>query len=871
MRLLTKEREKQETDLPLALPRYFATKRFVNMVEIAPSEHDIANSDLKRFVHHIGHRLITVSLQSRIERAQMVPGKWFSPQTRVRGMTIVQFFSREVQLEIQQAQSNGFDVYYTMNEGDGVPADPENGNLNCGRRTNIRALTTLAIDTDEADAELLLEKLKNIKLLPHAIIETSPKRYHFYFFIEPVPAEGDHILQWKALQKYLASLVPGLDQSLCDINQVLRLPSYYNLKRRPFHRVRLYRLSEHAPYNLAFTFNRLEAHLLVENLSVPLNGYVNGNGTNGYHPFTYPESSASVSPGNRRQTITRFIEHLMENVVPLDKDELLWAHVDVFIEKYLRPEDRKDFLPGGTRRSNIEQYFHDQREYRLRKKRAADAAVAVKEFEHVAAVQEQKLPDEFYLRFPGDLGRLTREFHAFSPALSPELCFSGALCVAGALKAETHRLLGYWPLVNGLVIAPTGAGKSTLIHVIERCFQEAGLMGEYSQYIRHQSTVQSLHAKLYAAGGVGTTVIDEAGDYLQVVTSPRAPAYARDLKAYYKRATTGRERGVNLSPGESISNQHPPIYGGFLSVWMLLQPDKFQGSLSLEDMKDGFLPRFLIFRGQTDYQRVFSLEGDAARSYEPSVEVKVWMEALMRLLDFGADAQLIQTIADAEAAYRAEVRRPTADGIREAKRRAVHAVRTEARVRRAEGRMVQGRLTREAEEELKRYLNWWESRAKEIHTEDELDPRLDVFVRVREMVFRMLAVAMPEGRVEPGAEGARRGPVSTIDATLVQAVCKLHRFQTERFFTGELEELSGGGDQKNVLKAVIRAVTKHQRAVVAREVVAVMPGRARPKSMTQVLRELVDSGDLAVEEHTHSKTKRKYAAYLPCPPEHGQV
>ena len=838
-------------------------------------------TDLNRFLARFNYSLVTVSVQPEagVEGAKVPTTMHFSPVNRVRAFTPEQLLTEEVQAELQKAQTQGCAIYFTVNEGDGKPdPDAKEGNLNCGKRKNIKVLRAFCIDTDDADIAALSKALESISLKAHLIIESSPGRAHLYFLIKPTKAEGEALFQWKAVQKKLASLVPGLDQSMHDINQVLRLPTFFNLKpgREP-HKVRYLRGSDHEVYDLKFTHDRIGAYEFSD-LSAPTNGaysveyngvMTNGNGVmngnitslNGakpYTPFTFPDTPQSLPAGNRRTTICSYIEHVMENVLPLTAPvEDYFTLVDAFIIKYCRPADAAEFLPGGKRRTNIEQYFNDQRNYRIRKHQAMDAAQAAKEFAHVEAVEHQSLPDSFYLSFPGDLGFLTREIHAYAPNLALELCFAGALAISGALKAESFRFKGSWPLVNGIIVAGTGAGKSTIKHVIERALTEAGLRGRYPQLIGFQNTVQSLHTSLYAAGGVGTTLIDEGGDYLKTITARNAPSYATALRKYFKEATTGRDKGTWLHPGGSLSFTVPPIDGGFLSIWMFIQPDKFAGSLSLEDMADGFLPRFFVFNGTSDIKLTrVTLDEEGAASFSPSLDLKVWMEGLLQLTSFSNDTQLTDALDTVETQLRAQNARIKVDAIRAAQRDEVYRLRSEARNLQ---RKVSVTIDDDAKGCLLEYLKERERVAQALQKSDPNAPALGVYIRMEEMLLRLICNAVS---ITNHAKLEAR-----VNLELAEACVALHRFKVESFFRRELSELEKGEEGRNlesVLQTVAKAVRKKGEPVTVKDVMQTYKSTQRPRNLSAVLKELVSRGELWLQEREHGRVQgKKVQVYMP--------
>ncbi|MFK0570699.1 DUF5906 domain-containing protein [Endozoicomonas sp.] len=105
-------------------------------------------------------------------------------------------------------------IFFTVNQTDGK------------RRTkdNIRKVRALFLDMDGAPLEPVLAK--GVK--PHALIESSPGRYHVYWGVDDCPLE-----KFKPVQKALIAKFNG-DPSVNDLPRVMRLPGFNHHKYEPF-------------------------------------------------------------------------------------------------------------------------------------------------------------------------------------------------------------------------------------------------------------------------------------------------------------------------------------------------------------------------------------------------------------------------------------------------------------------------------------------------------------------------------------------------------------------------------------------------------------------------------------------------------------
>lgn len=128
---------------------------------------------------------------------------------------------QEFQATFEQAQPrllNSNDtsgVYFTLNT------------INGKRRSeNVVAVNTLFLDLDGAPLDPVYEAARAGAPPPHAIIESSPDRFHCYWLVEDCSLE-----QFTPLQKALAQRFDG-DPSVCDLPRLSRLPGFKHVKKQ---------------------------------------------------------------------------------------------------------------------------------------------------------------------------------------------------------------------------------------------------------------------------------------------------------------------------------------------------------------------------------------------------------------------------------------------------------------------------------------------------------------------------------------------------------------------------------------------------------------------------------------------------------------
>lgn len=111
---------------------------------------------------------------------------------------------------LRQLNDQGFGIFVQVNGSDGQ------GN----KAQNITETPCLFADLDGPP----LENLQRLGLQPHAIIETSPGKYHAYWLID-----GLTIQQFKPLQQRLAKLFDS-DKAVVDLPRLMRLPGFMHMK-----------------------------------------------------------------------------------------------------------------------------------------------------------------------------------------------------------------------------------------------------------------------------------------------------------------------------------------------------------------------------------------------------------------------------------------------------------------------------------------------------------------------------------------------------------------------------------------------------------------------------------------------------------------
>ena len=137
------------------------------------------------------------------------PRKLHDPLAKLMHGTLAEHADRLADLN-----GRGAGVFVMVNEGDGK-----------GRKaTNVQRVRAYFADFDSTQPP----DVATVPLRPHAIIESSHRRWHWYWFIDGAP-----LATFGAVQSAIAERF-GSDPSMKDLPRVLRLPGFLHQKHESF-------------------------------------------------------------------------------------------------------------------------------------------------------------------------------------------------------------------------------------------------------------------------------------------------------------------------------------------------------------------------------------------------------------------------------------------------------------------------------------------------------------------------------------------------------------------------------------------------------------------------------------------------------------
>jgi hypothetical protein len=111
--------------------------------------------------------------------------------------------------------------------------------VNRGGQTaeTIEGVRAVFADTDGAP----LEPIVACGLEPHAVVESSPERWHVYWLVDGLPLDAFRAIQQSIAERF------GTDTTVCDLPRVMRLPGFDHRKAGR-HRVRVVHEGGGVPY-----------------------------------------------------------------------------------------------------------------------------------------------------------------------------------------------------------------------------------------------------------------------------------------------------------------------------------------------------------------------------------------------------------------------------------------------------------------------------------------------------------------------------------------------------------------------------------------------------------------------------------------------
>lgn len=469
--------------------------------------------------------------------------------------------------KLTEKNKEGYQVYFMVNEGDGVT---KNKGSTVRNKAAVTFLTSLFIDSDECSPQVIRGFLTAYNIEPHLVVESSPNKFHYYFLIQKTEKDSSSLAKWKACQKALMFLgdhnqnPTGCDTSMHDESKLLRVPNFYHLKSDPF-LTRIRKERDIPLYTLDELFVTLQASRFFKRT---------------FEKFDVTKEK--FEEGERHQTITQFLGSLIhKNVEPRLALESLYGYIQ------LKFKDPKQFLPGGLRHKEV----LDAYEYVLNSYNESLIEESIQVLEQHYD-DPYSLPESFYLDCPGIAGKMIREINDRSFYKSPSIVFGTVVGLLGTLKSHHVSPSGLTASNYFITIADTGRGKNYAQQVLTKTFTDLGITDMLSNRMRSE---QGFYKTLQRGEGRVLLMIDEFEAFFQALSdeSNKSPAWLKECHSLLLKLYTSTNTSY-FSTGDTVSQSSMTFYYPCLNLLAFGVPSSLRKAFNKSSLTSGFLSRCII-------------------------------------------------------------------------------------------------------------------------------------------------------------------------------------------------------------------------------------------------------------------------------------
>lgn len=693
--------------------------------------------------------------------------------------------------KLEKAQKFQAEIYFMVNEGDGK-IHP--GNAIPRSQENVTSLKACYIDTDNCPWETVKEYLDKIELKPSAIIETSPGKYHVYFFLEDTELNTSNVNKWRKIQATFAENLPGSDTSMTDYAKVLRIPGFYHLKdpSNP-HLITVKKIYPDTRYEL----DQLLKTLCVSHTDLAVS-----------HTQPYEISFDQIPEGSRHQEMTAFLGHML-NLGNSAEIALLAFH-EYARTRFSTP---KDWLPNGKRYEEVTTFINWKLNDLAKEEKAAQLKSAN------AIMQDTNptfdLPDEFYFNAPGLTGDIVQEISSSARYPIPSFAFATAIAVLGYLKQNSISNLDHPPASYFLCLAPTGGGKNYAQEILSHTFSQLNLTHALSSGIRSEKGIARFLEQNQSSG---LLCLDEAEHFFESLAERNTPHYLKQCKSLLLEVYTSANM-PHKSLGQIGNVKEKPIVLSYprLNVIAYGVLHTLKNAFTKKSVQDGLLQRFIVLtsfkerKRNLEHRRVTALNGhifDALKDIV--VKNKLALE------------QNFIESQDLEAEIESEKSQQTIEKLKKEL--------TDLRERHRQKRVIS--FSADALRKYNEYIDFCDNQVnEELKNESGLE---GVFTRSAEQVGR-LACAMNSGQID--------GKLIEYLTTFMQSrTSALHKIASDSF---KSKDIAVQDEVAEIKKYVARRIRTTENPVPYREIARFFRIRD-PQRLKNILQFAVEMGELEV-------------------------
>lgn len=488
----------------------------------------------------------------------------------------------------------GYDVYFMVNEGDGIPHPPKKTPRS---QASVINFSSCFIDADGCELSRITEYLTKINLSPHLIVKTSESaadgdRYHIYFLITQEPKSDPVIRKWKAVQSMLHRLgIPSanpktlkLDATMDDYSKILRVPGFVHVKKLFTSTIIFNAIETHQRYSLDTVFSLTNAQSFLD-----YNVTTYGSECPVHVPTI--QDAHTIEHGQRFEAIRSYVMSLANK--RYSRDEALQSFV-LFVKKLPHPDT--EFLDSSGLTAKSMALF--------------DSAIGTVKVEDAITVESIRtsvdknkldlddwyLPDEFYLSAPNGVGDVVKQAMALSRRPNAGLSFCVFTAGLSALKAMTHITPeGSSCSLYMLVVAPASSGKTEQLTLLQNTLSRNGYKTLVSNDIRSKEGIYNLVER---NDGTGMLMLDEIGTILKAVQDKNANAlHANMNRALLSLFSSGALDAYNCGPksdtGKKKGEEEVIIKNPTLAICGFMVKETFEEVFDETSITSGLFQRFI--------------------------------------------------------------------------------------------------------------------------------------------------------------------------------------------------------------------------------------------------------------------------------------
>lgn len=202
------------------------------------------------------------------------------------------------------------------------------------------------------------------------------------------------------------------------------------------------------------------------------------------------------------------------------------------------------------------------------------------------------IPSHLY-DLPGPMGGLFRHIVDTAPRPQPELALGAVIAAQATIAGRKVARRGLRTNLYVMGVASSGSGKDHPSEVVKDLFASIGaahLIG--AERIGSDAAI----LETLADKPVSLFCLDEIGDLLERIGSPRAPEHLKAQVSVLLSLYTAKRTATKIYADTSRERE---ILLPNLSILGISAPEKFYGALSSADVGSGLLGRFLVFTSPT--------------------------------------------------------------------------------------------------------------------------------------------------------------------------------------------------------------------------------------------------------------------------------